>query len=167
MAKINISKSKGILIGVCIAILIIFLVFSTNLEMKRKLYGGGTISLLSVPKAENPFQINIFYFPKRQKTAAAVSRYLTSQGHLVNTIKASKRKNSRANKYLPSHFFFNKHEFGQAMEIKSMMEKKLGHPMSAYKFKVSQNIPSMIIIFTEAEFDSVDKQLAKTPPHYI
>ena len=37
------------------------------------------------------------------------------------------------------------------MGIKTQMQQVLGYPISAYKFSVSQQVPSMLIVFTDAE----------------
>ena len=71
----------------------------------------------------------------------------------MNTLTARVLENSRATQFSQSHFFFNREDFSQAMAIKTQMQQVLGYPISAYKFQVSQKVPSMMIVFTDAEIE--------------
>ncbi|NRA14251.1 MAG: hypothetical protein HRU04_01955 [Oceanospirillaceae bacterium] len=165
MRKFNISRPNAVSIACWTIVLVMIAVLATNLDLIVKLKGGGHESFISAEITENPYQINIYYFPKRKNSAKALTHYFEQQGYLVKTLKASELKNSQATKYSPSHFFFNKEDFGLAMEIKSEMGQVLGYPISAYKFSVSQSIPSMIIIFTEAEVDPVGEYALNAHKH--
>jgi len=157
MTKFNISRSKAVSITIWITLLVIVAVLATNLDLMIKLKGGGSESYVSAENTENPYQINIYYFHKRKNSAYALSDYFVQQGYLVKTLKASVLENSQATKYSPSHFFFNREDFGQAMRIKSNIEQVMGYPISPYRFGISQSIPSMIIIFTAAGIEGAGK----------
>ena len=165
MRKFNISRSNVVSITVWTIVLVIVAVLSTNLDLMIKLKGGGTESFISTENTENPYQINIYYFPSRKNSAKALTGYFHQQGYLVKTLAASELENSQATKYSPSHLFFNKEDFGQVMGIKSKIEQVMGYPISAYKFGVSQSIPSMIIVFTNAEIEGAGEHATHDHTH--
>ncbi|MCJ8300109.1 MAG: hypothetical protein MJK13_14405 [Pseudomonadales bacterium] len=165
MRNFNISRSNAVSITIWTIVLVIVAVLATNLDLMIKLKGGGSESVLSTENAENPYQINIYYFPKRKNSANALTDYFHQQGYLVKMLTASELENSQATKYSPSHFFFNKEDFGQAMGIKSKMEQVMGYPISAYKFGVSQSIPSMIIVFTNGEIEGAGEHAIHAHKH--
>ena len=151
MRKFNISRSNAVSITIWTIVFVIVAVCSTNLDLMIKLKGGNSESFISTENTENPYQINIYYFPNRKNGADALTGYFHQQGYAVKLLTASQLENSQATQFSPSHFFFNEEDFGQAMRMKSNMEQVMGHPISGYKFGVSQSIPSMIIVFTDAE----------------
>jgi len=162
--KFRLPKKLSLIIWSCILVAFVFL--ATNIDFMIKLKGGGAESYITSGNTINPYQINIYYFPSRKNSAFALTEYFNQQGYLVKTLTASKLENSEATRYSPTHFFFNREDFAQAMRIKSAMEQVLGYPISAYKFGVSQSVPSMIIVFTQAEEEGAaepGKARLKTP----
>lgn len=151
MAKFRLSASKKVTLVLGSAILLGITVLATNLDFVIKLIGGGDKSYINAGNTQNPYQIDIYYFPRRKPSAYALTDFFTQQGYLVNTLTAAQLENSKATQFSQSHFFFNKEDFSQAMGIKTQMQQVLGYPISAYKFSVSQQVPSMLIVFTDAE----------------
>ena len=135
-------------IAVCTLVAIILLSIAGNWDYILKL-NLKSKSFVSIGQTENPYQINIYYFPSRQHAAEALTFYFGQQGYLVNMIPASTNEALRASRSTPSHIFFNHDEFMQAMGIKSSIEKVLGFPVNAYKFPISQSAPSMMMVFTD------------------
>lgn len=149
MAKLKLSNSKTVELVISAMILLCVTVFTMNFDLIIKLVGGG----INDGTADPRYQIDIYYFPGRKPTAFALSDFFNQQGYLVNTLKATKLKNSEATQFSQSHFFFNREDLSQAMLIKKQMQQVLGYPISAYKFREAKQTPSMRIVFTNAELE--------------
>ncbi len=165
MRKLNFSKSKTVSITIWTILFAIIAMLATDLDIFIKLDGGDSGTISSARGTGEPYQIDIYYFPKRKNSADALTGYFRHKGYLVNNLTAKELENSQATKYSPSHFFFNKEDFGLAMEIKSKMEQVLGYPISGYKFRAPQHIPSMIVVFTDAEIEGAGEHAAADHSH--
>ncbi|MCJ8300842.1 MAG: hypothetical protein MJK13_18180 [Pseudomonadales bacterium] len=158
MEKFKFKIPKKLSLIIWSGILVAFVLLASNIDFMIKLKGGGDKAYITSGNTVNPYQINIYYFSSRKNSAFALTDYFEQQGYLVKTLTASELENSEATRYSPTHFFFNREDFAQAMRIKSDMEQVLGYPISAYRFGISQSVPSMIVVFTHAE-----KEGAATP----
>ncbi|EPJ49332.1 MAG: hypothetical protein OFPI_25380 [Osedax symbiont Rs2] len=110
-------------------------------------------NLLEQSQIQQPFQVMLYYFPARKETASALTSYLSAQGYQVTMLPAATETSLQSSKSLPSHIFYDHYEFGKAMAIKQSIEKEIGLPMNAYKFKDSIHSGTMTIVLSAAEKD--------------
>ncbi len=98
------------------------------------------------------FEIDVWYFPSRKDDAFALASFIRGQGsYLVNLHSADQRSSLKEERNGTSYMFFNKDEFSEAMEIKLLFEKHLGHSLNANKADESRSPRSIRLVLSEAE----------------
>ncbi len=97
-----------------------------------------------------PYTIAVYYFPGQKSAAKGLSFYFKQQGYLVKLLPAEGVETLKYKRNAPSHIFFKTEELAQAMGVKRNIEQIVGHPVSAYRFAVTHENISMMVVFTNA-----------------
>ena len=101
-------------------------------------------------KSNQEYQMTVYYFPSSKNAAAALTFYFTEHGYPVDMQPAAKIPALNGSRITPSHIFYHHEDFSKAMEIKQLIEKVLGYPVNAYRFREYLSDDSMMMVFTEA-----------------
>ncbi len=111
-----------------------------------------TISKSVKKQNVEPFEIDVWYFPSRKKQALVLASFIRNQGdYLVNLHSADQRSSLKKQRNSTSYMYFNKDEFSEAMEIRLLFEKHLGHSLNANKADESRSPRSIRLVLSEAE----------------
>ncbi|MEH6445047.1 MAG: hypothetical protein V7784_14215 [Oceanospirillaceae bacterium] len=95
-----------------------------------------------------PYKIAVYYFPGQKNAAQGLSYYFKQKNYLVDLLPADNVEKLQYKRYSPSHIFFKNEELAQAMSVKSDIEKIIGHPVNAYRFVMTEDKVSMMVVFT-------------------
>jgi len=101
-------------------------------------------------KSNQEYQMTVYYFPSSKNAASALTFYFTEHGYPVAMQPSTKIPALNASRKTPSHLFYHQEDFSKAMEIKKLIEKVLGYPVNAYRFREYLSDDSMMMVFTEA-----------------
>ena len=158
MANTKYTKRQLVMALLCFILLVIIIaIVSTRGQSFRD--ETTSTNLLEQNQIQQPFQVKLYYFPARKKTASALTSYLSDQGYQVTMQPAATLISLQSSKSLPSHIFYDHYEFGKAMAIKKSIEAEIGYPVNAYKFKDSIHSGTMTIVLSAAEKESSATQL--------
>ena len=151
MANTKYTKRQLTMALLCFILLVIIIAIVSTRGQSFRDETTTTTSLLDQSQIQQPFQVKLYYFPARKKTASALTSYLSDQGYQVTMLAAATETSLQSAKSLPSHIFYDHYEFGKAMAIKKSIEAEIGYPVNAYKFKDSIHSGTMTIVLSAAE----------------
>lgn len=123
--------------------------FHPSLEKQPYVTVGDTVA---------PYKISVYYFKGQEGAAQGLSFYFKQQGYLVDLLPAEGVKRLEYKRNSPSHIFFKTEELAQAMDVKKNIEKIVGHPVNAYRFAASHEKISMMVVFTNTELITDQKE---------
>ena len=147
MSKSNNSKQLLYVLLVLATIAAIGLYLTKDASSKREnLTPYGVFK----QKSNQEYQMTVYYFPSSKNAATALTFYFTEHGYPVQMQPATVIPALNASKKTPSHLFYHQEDFAKAMEIKKLIEKVLGYPVNAYRFREYLSDDSMMMVFTEA-----------------
>lgn len=143
----NIKKNKTYIIAF-VLLTVVVLLFVVNWQQNYN-FALKSQPSTSAEIANSSYQINVYYFPSRKRAATALTYYFSQQGFPINMQPAESLDGLDAFRHSTNRIFFNHDQFATAMEIKDKTQRILGYPLNAYRYKVTQNSHSMMIVFTE------------------
>ncbi|MCJ8299603.1 MAG: hypothetical protein MJK13_11805 [Pseudomonadales bacterium] len=153
------QTTRNRVLGLLCFILLVIIIAIVSTRGKSFQDSNNSTNLLTLGQIQQPFQIKLYYFPSRQKTASALTSYLSDQGYQVTMLPAATQASLKTSKFFPSHIFYDHYEFGKAMAIKQSIEAEIGYPVNAYKFKDSIHSGTMTIVLSAAEKDQTTEAL--------